>query len=150
MMRPINAKKLQPGTNWQLIRYNKIPSEAGYTITYVPTITYSFTACSFTLQQTETIQAKAIEKFLTTMGWRRTSTQAFVHGPMELGGIGLPHIFNIKGDKNDDIDQSLQRKIGVGSILHSQHKLGAINFWERKLNLMGYRTYIIHTKQLDS
>ena len=76
---------------------SKQQARLAYTMIYIPTITYSLAACSYTLQQAGKIQAKALDNFLPVMGWRRTSARALVHGPLELGGINVPHLYAIQG-----------------------------------------------------
>ena len=78
-------------------RMSKHHARVAFQMIYLPTIQYCFPACSFTLLQMETIQAKALEKFLPAMGWRRTSSRALVHGPIELGGYNIPHLFALQG-----------------------------------------------------
>ena len=78
-------------------KMSKHQARVAFHMIYLPTINYSLPACSFTLQQTESIQAKALENFLPAMGWRRTSSRALVHGPLEYGGYDIPHLYALQG-----------------------------------------------------
>ena len=78
-------------------RMSKHHARVAFHMIYIPTIQYCLPACSFSLKQGEMIQAKALEKFLPAMGWRRTSSRALVHGPIELGGYNIPHMFALQG-----------------------------------------------------
>ena len=96
----------------------KHQARMAFSMIYIPTITYNFAACSFTLQQAEKIQAKAIEHFLPAMGWRRTSARAFVHGPLEFGGINLPHLYAIQGaQKMITLINNMRGKTSLGYLL---------------------------------
>ena len=103
---------------------------------YLPTISYSLPACSFTLQQTESIQAKALERFLPAMGWRRTSSRALVHGPLEFGGYNIPHLFALQGtQKMTTMINHIRAKTELGQLF-----LTNIN-WIQLLSGRGYTFY---------
>ena len=68
-----------------------------YNMIYIPTITYSLAACTFSKIQLEQIQAPALYNFLPAMGWNRTTSRAIIHGPEELGGINIPPLYAIHG-----------------------------------------------------
>ena len=64
---------------------------------YIPTITYCFPACSFSAIHLEEVQAPALFYFLPAMGWFRSSLREITHGPEELGGFNIPHLYAIQG-----------------------------------------------------
>ena len=78
-------------------RMTKHYARTAFQMIYCSTMVYSLPACSFTVIQLEKMQAKAIEHFLPAMGWRRTSARALVHGPLELGGYNIPHLYAVQG-----------------------------------------------------
>ena len=68
-----------------------------YKMIYLPTITYSFPACSFSQQQLERIQKTSLPQFLSAMGWIRNTARALVHGLISLGGLNLHPLNALQG-----------------------------------------------------
>ena len=118
-------------------KMSKHQARVAFQMIYLPTITYCIQACSFTLKQMETIQAKAIEYFLPAMGYRRTSARALVHGPLEMGGYNIPHLYAIQGS---------QKIIAIINHIRAQTELGKLLV----LNLNWLQILVGRGKQLFS
>lgn len=89
-----------------------------YSTMYVPSISYSFPAGTMTLAQAKKIQGKVSQAFLPAMGYCRTTPLAVVYGPIELGGIGMRHLFTEQGSlKVQMIMQQIRVQRPLGKLL---------------------------------
>jgi hypothetical protein len=64
-----------------------------YTCCLIPSMVYSLTAVSLSEKQLTTIQRKATSKFTQLCGFEITFPKAVVHGPIDFGGLGFPHLY---------------------------------------------------------
>lgn len=64
-----------------------------YKMMYISSLKYGLPACSLTLAQILHIQSFTIDKFLPFMGFEHGSKQSIIHGPKEMGGAGIPHLY---------------------------------------------------------
>jgi hypothetical protein len=64
-----------------------------YKMIYIPSMKYGLPACSLTLQENNLIKKSTLDKFLPYMGYEHGSPRALIHGPLEMGGCEIPHIF---------------------------------------------------------
>jgi hypothetical protein len=65
-----------------------------YKAIYIPFMRYGLPACSLSCENIETIQKLTIDKFLPFMGYEHGSTRALIHGPLEMGGCEIPHLYS--------------------------------------------------------
>lgn len=54
---------------------------------------YSLPAVDIHESALDKIQLKALESFVPALGYKKTFPQAVVLGPIEYGGMGVPHLF---------------------------------------------------------
>jgi hypothetical protein len=93
-------------------------ARVSYSMIYIQSMVYCFPACSFTINQMQKIQAKSLEYFLPAMGWRRTTSRALIHGPIELGGANIPNLYAVHGAlKIITIYNHIQAESDIGSLL---------------------------------
>jgi hypothetical protein len=64
-----------------------------YCCCFVPSMVYSLTAVSLSEKQLATIQRKLTSKFAQLCGFEITFPKAVVHGPIDFGGLGFPHLY---------------------------------------------------------
>ena len=74
-------------------RMSRKHAQMAYSMLYMPALTYSLAACSFSEGQMNKIQKKSLNSFLPAMGICRTSSRAVVHGPFEYGGMKVGHLY---------------------------------------------------------
>ena len=89
-----NQKLAQLASTAKMTRHQ---GRLAYNMIYIPTITYSLVACTFSKTQLDQIQAPALYKFLPAMGWNRTTSRAIIHGPEDFGGFNIPPLYTIQG-----------------------------------------------------
>jgi predicted RNase H-like HicB family nuclease len=70
-----------------------------YQSMYIPSMSYSLTVGTFSIEQCVKIQGIATQQFLATMGYNRNTPSRIAYGPREFGGIGLQHLFAIQGSE---------------------------------------------------
>jgi hypothetical protein len=64
-----------------------------YKIIYITSMPYGLLACSLSCTEMEIIQKSTLDKFLPFMGYERGSPRALIHGPSEMGGCKIPHLY---------------------------------------------------------
>jgi hypothetical protein len=64
-----------------------------YNMNNIPSMKYRLPACSLKLNTIESIQNSTIDKFLPYMGYDHGSPRALIHGPREMGGVGISHLY---------------------------------------------------------
>jgi ribonuclease HI len=64
-----------------------------YKTIYIPSMRYGLPACSLSHDDIESIQKSTLDKFLPFMGFEHGSPRALVHGPQEMGGYEIPHLY---------------------------------------------------------
>jgi ribonuclease HI len=64
-----------------------------YKTIYIPSMRYGLPACSLSCTEMETIQKSTLDKFLPFMGYEHGSPRALIHGPSEMGGCEIPHLY---------------------------------------------------------
>jgi hypothetical protein len=64
-----------------------------YKMIYIPSMKYGLPACSLPLNTIESIQNSTLDKFLPFMGYDHGSPRAMIHGPLEMGGAEIPHLY---------------------------------------------------------
>lgn len=64
-----------------------------YRSVYIPSLKYSLPACSLSLNYIGYIQNFTLDKFLPFMGYKHGTHRALIHGPSELGGANIPHLY---------------------------------------------------------
>jgi hypothetical protein len=64
-----------------------------YKTIYIPSMRYGLPACSLSCKQIESIQQSTLDKFLPVMGLEHGSPRALIHGPLEMGGCEIPHLY---------------------------------------------------------
>ena len=60
---------------------------------YIPSIKYGLPACSISKNDIAHIQNYTMDKFLPYMGYEHGTARALIHGPTEMGGANVPHLF---------------------------------------------------------
>lgn len=56
-------------------------------------VKYGLPACSLHPKQIDYIQKYTIDKFLPFMGFEHGSHRSLIHGPIEMGGANIPHLY---------------------------------------------------------
>jgi hypothetical protein len=64
-----------------------------YKTIYIPSMRYGLPACSLSCKEMESIQQSTLDKFLPFMGLEHGSPRALIHGPLEMGGCEIPHLY---------------------------------------------------------
>jgi ribonuclease HI len=64
-----------------------------YKAIYIPSMRYGLPACSISCANIEIIQKSTLDKFLPFMGYEHGSPRALIHGPLEMGGCEIPHLY---------------------------------------------------------
>jgi hypothetical protein len=70
-----------------------------YQSMYLPSMAYSLAIGTFNIEQCNKIQGGTVQQFLALMGYNRNMPCSITYGPKEFGGIGLQHLFAIKGSE---------------------------------------------------
>lgn len=60
---------------------------------YTPAMTYCLPAVSIPEKALNKIQNKALESFIAAMGHNKSFPRAIALGPIEYGGMGIPHLY---------------------------------------------------------
>lgn len=68
-------------------------AKMAYKMVYIPSLKYGLPACSLKPKQIDNIQNFTIDKFLLFMGFEHGSKQFLIHGPSEMGGANIPHLY---------------------------------------------------------
>jgi hypothetical protein len=73
-----------------------------YNIIYLPSLKYGLPLTFLSFQQIEGIHRFAVDIFLSSMGYYRSTPRALVYRPVELGGFGVRHLYTeMQGMKLD-------------------------------------------------
>jgi hypothetical protein len=64
-----------------------------YKTIYIPSMRYGLPSCSLSCDEIDKIQRYTLDKFLPFMGYEHGSPRALIHGPQEMGGCDIPHLY---------------------------------------------------------
>jgi hypothetical protein len=81
------------GRKVQKASLSRKQANMAYKMVYIPSLKYGLPACSLTLDNINYIQNSALDKFLPAMGYEHGTPRALIHGPQEMGGVEIPHLF---------------------------------------------------------
>jgi hypothetical protein len=86
-----------------------------YNIVYLPSLKYGLPSTSLSFQQIDDIHRFAVDKFISGMGYDRSTPCALVYGLAEFGGFGIRHLYTeMLGMKLDTVISHLQANTQFG------------------------------------
>jgi hypothetical protein len=68
-------------------------SYVSYTMFLIPKLCFPLPALTLTEQQCNRIQSPALNATLPKLHMNQHTARSIIHGPLELGGINLPHVY---------------------------------------------------------
>jgi hypothetical protein len=80
--------------NFTIHHWTRKQANMAYKTAYIPSMGFGLPACSLTCEEIESIQKSTLDKFLPFMGFEHGSPRALVHGPQEIGGYEIPHLYS--------------------------------------------------------
>jgi hypothetical protein len=89
----LSNKSKQYGRKIHTAGLTRKQANMAYKMIYIPSMKYSLPACSLSEKEIDSIQNFTLDKFLPTMGFEHGSPRALIHGPLEMGGCEIPHLF---------------------------------------------------------
>ena len=81
------------GQSFKNAQLSRKQAKMAYRMVYISSLKYGLPACSLTVEQILHIQSSTIDKFLPFMGFEHGSKRLLIHGPKEMGGAGIPHLY---------------------------------------------------------
>jgi hypothetical protein len=86
-----------------------------YNTVFLPSLKYGLPSTSLSFKQIEGIHRFAVNKFLSGMGYDRSTPRALVYRPVEFGGFGVRHLYTeILGMKLDSVVSHLRANTQFG------------------------------------
>jgi hypothetical protein len=81
----------------------------------MPSLKYGLPSTSLLFKQIEDLPRFAVEKFLSGMGYDRSTPRAMIYEPLEFGGFGVRHLYTeMLGMKLDTIISHLRANTQLG------------------------------------
>lgn len=86
----------------------------------LPKLRYQPPLLALTLKQCDTLQSIILKAVLPKLHINRHTARSIVHGPIELGGLALPHIYTMQGvDKLNLLLGHLRLQDRTGQLIHA-------------------------------
>jgi hypothetical protein len=98
-------------------RLNRKQATQVYNAIYMSSMKYSLPATAFKLKDIEAIHRFDVDKFLSAMGYDRSTHRALIFGPKEYGGFGLRHLYTeMEGMKLELMISHIRAKTALGTL----------------------------------
>lgn len=86
----------------------------------LPKLRYQPPLLALTLKQCDTLQSIILKAVLPKLHINHHTARSIVHGPIELGGLALPHIYTMQGvDKLNLLLGHLRLQDRTGQLIHA-------------------------------
>jgi hypothetical protein len=86
-----------------------------YNIVFLPSLKYGLPSTTLSFRQIEDIHKYAVDKFLSGMGYDRSTPRALIYSPSEFGGFGIRHLYTeMLGMKLDTVVSHLRAETQFG------------------------------------
>jgi hypothetical protein len=89
----LHTKSKKFDRNLNNVNMTRKQANMAYKMIYIPSMKYGLPACSLSFNKIESIQNSTLDKFLPYMGFDHGSPRALIHGPIEMGGVEIPHLY---------------------------------------------------------
>jgi hypothetical protein len=97
-------------------RLNRKQARQKYNAIYILSMKYCLPATAFTCKTIESIQGYTIDKFLSAIGYDRSTHRALVFGPLVYGGFGIRHLYTeMEGTKLESIISHIRAGLSLGA-----------------------------------
>jgi hypothetical protein len=109
------AKRLRYGRKLSTISIIRKQANMAYKTIYIPSMRYGLPSCSLSCDEIDKIQKYTLDKFLPFMGYEHGAPRALIHGPQEMGGCEIPHLYTeMMGLKKESIIAHIRADTTLG------------------------------------
>ena len=126
----LTKKAVKFATAIQICQLTKTQVILAIKTIYKPAIEYVLPATTFTGKQIQNIHKKVMPRMLSKSGISRNYPRALVFGPVELGGLGFPHIGYLQlANKTNQVIKNVRANTTLGKTFrimmeHAQMQAG--------------------------